>query len=316
MTPRGSPSGPRPGHTRYLVTPELEGTRLDQALTVLSGLPRRQIRAHVGDGGLWLNHHPTRVLSRQMQIGDVLDLLETPAAAASATPPRQLGILLEDGHLLAIDKPAGVVTQPPRQRARGELTAHELAILQLAWRDGHRPQLLLFHRLDRMTSGVLLFARQHEAARSLTRAWTGGKVRKSYLAVVRGDPGGKPLAIEVPIAPDPLTPGRYRAHRKGKPARTEVRRLATSGSFAVCEVRPFTGRTHQVRVHLAHAGFPIAGDTMYGGHHDVPRPFLHARYLTLPHPSDRRAITIAAPIPADMAAFLAANGLTVAGGEV
>ena len=305
--PRAPAHGP--GHLRYLIGPELVGQRLDQALAACSGLSRRQVRTLIDGGKLWLNQNPTRVQSRVVQVGDVVDLLDAKPTTPPAHAPRPLPILYEDGHLLAIDKPAGVVTQPPRQRTPGEITVHEWLALQLAWREGRRSDLLLFHRLDRMTTGVLVFARQHEAARALARAWAGGKVRKTYLTVVVGDPGAKPVTVDAPIASDPLVPGRYRPSRRGKPARTEVRRLSVAGELALCEVRPFTGRTHQVRVHLAHLGHPVAGDSLYGGRSDLVRPFLHAWRLVLPHPRERRNLTIEAPIPEEMARFLAAHAL-------
>jgi 23S rRNA pseudouridine1911/1915/1917 synthase len=92
-----------------------------------------------------------------------------------------------------------------------------------------------------------------------------------------------------------------------------VRRLAVAGGLALCEVRPFTGRTHQVRVHLSHLGHPVMGDSLYGGRHETARPFLHAWRLVLPHPRERRSLTLEAPIPQDMARFLADHALRVPG---
>ncbi len=305
---------PRPGVVRYLVLPEHAGLRLDQGAAELSGLARRRVRALADDGRLWLNGKAVRVLSRRLRTADVVDVVAGEEALADprALPP-PLAVVYEDGWVAAVDKPAGVASQPPRERAPGELTAQERLALQVAARDGRRFEPLLIHRLDRLTTGVLLFARQHEAARALARAWAEGRAEKRYLALVLGDPGEGPRTVDAPIGPDAAVPGRFRVGRGGRPARTEIRRLAASGGYALVEVRPLTGRTHQVRVHLAHAGFPVAGDALYGGGGGAPRPFLHAAALTVPHPRDRRRLHLRAPVPSDMAAFLAAHGLRLPG---
>ena len=302
----------RPGVVRYLVLPDLAGLRLDQAAAALTGLSRRRVRALASGGFLWLNGKVVRVVSRPLHVADVVDVVpENEALAEPAPLPPPLGLLREDGWLVAVDKPAGVTSQPPRKRAPGELTAQEILALQLAARDGRRFEPLLFHRLDRITTGVLLFACQHDSARALARTWAEGRADKRYLAVVRGNTGEGLRVVTEPIAPDALAPGRFRVDRGGRPAQTEVRVLATSGEFALVEAHPLTGRTHQVRVHLAHAGFPVAGDNLYGCGSGVPRPFLHAWRLGLPHPKNGAPLRIEAPVPPDMAVFLAAHGLAL-----
>jgi 23S rRNA pseudouridine1911/1915/1917 synthase len=295
---------------RYLVQPSLAGQRLDQGVAALTELPRRRVRALVADGRLWLNGKATRVLSRRLRLADVLDLVpgDEPLAEPSPLPPL-LPVLHEDGWLLAVDKPAGLATQPPRQRTPGEMTAHERLLVQIAAREGHRVDVLLFHRLDRLTTGVLVFARQHDAARSLARVWASGAVDKRYLAVVRGTPGEDDRTLSGPIGADPLVHGRFRVARGGKPATTEVRLLARMRDLSLVEVRPLTGRTHQVRVHLSAAGLPVAGDTLYGGGGGVPRPFLHAWRLALPHPHTGRLLRLEAPVPDDLQGFLTGLGV-------
>ena len=263
-------------------------------------------------GRLWLNGVSVRVLSRAVQTGDVVDVIPDVETLTAPGPlPAALEIVHEDGWLLAVNKPPGLASQPPRQRRPDELTAPEALAMQLAWRDGHRADLLLFHRLDRITSGLLVLARNHEAARALTGTWRAGIVEKTYLAVVEGDPGPAPLAISRAIGRDQLSPGRFRADRSGKPARTEARRVAAAGGLALVLARPLTGRSHQVRVHLAELGFPVAGDRLYGTGRRMPRPFLHAWRLTLPHPRDGSKLRLEAPLPADMQEFLAAHGLSL-----
>ena len=269
------------------------------------------MRALASAGRLWVNGKAVRVLSRLLHLADVVDIVRDDEVLAEPAAPPPIGILHEDGWLIAIDKPSGVASQPPRKRAPGELTAQERLALQLALREGQRVEALLFHRLDRLTTGVLVFARQRDAARSLARTWAEGRADKRYLTVVQGDPGEAPRVLAGPIGPDPLVPGRFCVARGGLPARTRVRRLAAAGGLSLVEVHPLTGRTHQVRVHLAATGFPVAGDALYGGGGGLPRPFLHAWRLTLPHPKDGAPLHLEAPIPPDMAAFLAAHGLTL-----
>ena len=298
--------------TRYLVTPEHAGERLDQALAALSGLSRRRARVLATEGRVWLNQHSARVLSRQVDVGDVVDVIAgSDKLAGAVPPPLPLHVIQEDAWLLAVDKPFGVATQPPAHRSPGEMTVQELALLQLAAREGQRQDLLLFHRLDRLTTGVLVLARTHDAARALAAAWEGSQVHKRYLALVEGDPGPGERLVDAPVGRDLLVPGRFRVTGRGKQSRSRVRRLATTGAFSLLEIHPLTGRTHQVRVHLAHLGTPVAGDTLYGGGDAVPRPFLHAWRLRLPHPRDGAPIELIAPIPADLEAICVTFGLAL-----
>jgi 23S rRNA pseudouridine1911/1915/1917 synthase len=297
-----------------VVWPAHGGERLDVAFAALTGLPRRRARVAIAEGLVWVNGAPVRVLSRPLHTGDVVDAIAAgEPLAPPAALPATLPILHEDGWLVAIDKPAGLASQPRREPAPGELAACELLALQLALRDGTRQNLALFHRLDRITSGVMVFPRHHQASAALAATWRAGRAEKRYLAVVCGDPGDRPVVVERALARDRLSPGRVRADRRGDPATTRVARLAQVGALALVEARPLTGRMHQVRVHLAELGGPVAGDTLYGGGHDVVRPLLHAWRLALPHPRDGHRLELLAPLPADMAAFLESRGLWVAG---
>ncbi len=264
----------------------------------------------IEDGRVWLNSGAVRVLSRLVRTGDVIDVIPNDETLATPTAlPEPLEIVHENGWLVAVNKPPGLASQAPRERRPGELTALESLALQLAARDGKRSELLLFHRLDRITSGILVLARHHEAARALAAAWAAGKAHKTYLAVVRGDPGDEPITVSDRIGRDRLSPGRFRADLAGKPAKTMLRRLSATSGLALVEARPLTGRSHQVRVHLAEAGTPVAGDRLYAGGRGTPRPFLHAWRLVLPHPHSGTAMRLEAPLPADMREFLVAQGL-------
>lgn len=221
-------------------------------------------------------------------------------------------MLLEDAHLLAVDKPAGRIVVPgrgpPEESLRAELERE------------HGP-LWVVHRLDRGTTGVLLLARSAAAHRALNVAFERGEPRKRYLALVRGAPPPEVL-IDRPLAP--ARRGHMRPARPGepgaRPARTLVRRLETfaapdgKGPLALVEALPQTGRTHQVRVHLADAGFPLAVDPGYGdagplalpGGLRLERTPLHAERLGFVHPASGASIEVQAPLAADLAAAVAA----------
>lgn len=303
------------GVTRYLVGPELAGKRLDRSLPLLLGLPRRRVRALLADGFVWLNGKACRVAARNLKVGDVIDLLPgaTPQKLPSPIPP-PLPIIYEDGWWVAIVKPAGMASQPPRERLPGELSAWEHLTLQLSYREGHRLQLHVIHRLDRVASGVMLFAKHHDAAAFASHTLAENVAEKVYLAVVTGNPKDQGT-IAAPVAPDPLSPGRFQVSPRGKNAVTHFRTLAKSDRFGLLEVRPQSGRTHQIRVHLQSIGCPIVGDSLYGSRHPVPRPLLHAFRLSLPHPKEGK-IRLEAPPPEDFVSFCQTHGLALTASDM
>jgi RluA family pseudouridine synthase len=203
-------------------------------------------------------------------------------------------VLWRDRDLLAIDKPAGMLSQPS-ERAPGERSADQIVLLALAHELGHRPFVRLVHRLDRPTSGVLLFATDPAATKALATAWERGLVRRTYLALVDGNPPWDERVIDAPIGRPDAT-WRFAVDPAGEPATTKVRVLERRGdrSLVTCEL--VTGRTHQVRVHLSSVGHPVLGDTTYGGP-PAERVWLHAAALELPLPRSRERVTIASPFP-------------------
>lgn len=225
-----------------------------------------------------------------------------------------IDVLLEDAAILVVNKPAGRLVIPGR--GADETSLRE----ELEARFG---RLWVVHRLDRGTTGVLLFARTAEAHRAANLAFDRGEPRKRYLAIVAGAPPEE-RRIDLPIAP--ARRGRMRPARRGDPrgkaAVTVVRRLElfpdrawAGGGLALVEALPETGRTHQIRVHLAAEGFPLAVDPDYGdegplrgpdGRILLERTPLHAARLELRHPSGGGALAVEAPLPGDMAAALEA----------
>jgi len=307
---------PRPP-VRLVVPPSFEGQRIDQFVAGATDLSRRAVRRLATEGGVWKNGRPVRVLSRTVEVGDVVDILAPEEVSITTPPVPDVQVLHDDGWLLAALKPAGVLSQPAERREPEDLAMDQRLLVQLARREGRRPYLRLLHRLDRLTSGVLLFARRPQALAPAAQAWREGRVCRIYVGVVLGDPGDDERVVEAPIARDRGHRWRFGVREDGRPAVTLVRPVARGPdgtTVVLCALR--TGRTHQVRVHLAHLGHPIAGDRLYGGGLEgVPRPLLHAAALRLPHPRDGSVLLVEAPPPEDLAGHLP-EGWNLPGGTL
>jgi len=301
------------GVIRLLVLPSEEGMRLDLFLAVAAGVSRRAARRLIAAGRVVRNGTPVRVQSRTVTPADVVEVPdETGSPPLPARPTiRALDILYEDRLVIAVDKPAGILSQAAASQDPAELALDQLLLLGLAAREGRRPYLRLVHRLDRLTSGIVLGARSAQALRPLAHAWAGGVVDRRYLAVVEGAPSWTHLEVDRPITRDLDHAWRFRVSAEGRPARTLVRLLgAGPHGTSVLECRLLTGRTHQVRVHLAASGHPVVGDRLYGSRlgNLAPRPLLHAASLTLPHPGGGGTLRITSPLPEDLTAFLGPLG--------
>lgn len=298
----------RQGLTRLVVAQTESGNRLDSFLAGSTALSRRAARRLIGEGAVLLNRDVVRILSRAVHTGDVVEVRQ---------PPEELGVpqvpdltpvtfLFDDSWICAVDKPAGILSQPAGHRRPGELAMDELLTLQLALRYGRRPYVRVVHRLDRDTSGVMLFGRRPNALPQLAASWRTGRVGRTYLALVEGRPKHESAVIETPIARDRGHVWRFRVAPAGRLARTEIHvigRGIEGTSLVACTLG--SGRTHQVRVHLAHIGHPVAGDRLYGAARtSACRPLLHAFRLTLPHPHSAQRVSIQAPLPKDLEAFL------------
>jgi len=210
-------------------------------------------------------------------------------------------ILHEDSELLGVDKPPGLVAHATVDPRRDHLVAAVSRYLRA--RDGEVGHLAQIHRLDRDTSGVVLFSRVPALDGVLGAAFAERRVEKVYLAVVRERPDAPfpdgTTELDAYLAPRKGPGGRTLAVRSGgKPARTRVRALERAEGRVLIEARPLTGRTHQIRVHLAELGFPILGDELYGGQErDTKRLLLHALRLELPHPTRGERVCVEAPPP-------------------
>ncbi|OGN84421.1 MAG: hypothetical protein A2082_02080, partial [Chloroflexi bacterium GWC2_70_10] len=222
-------------------------------------------------------------------------------------------VLYEDRDVIVVNKPAGLVVHPAHGHATGTLV--NALVGRIGGEEGRsagRPGIV--HRLDKDTSGVMIIARNDVAQVALARQLQGRTVRKEYLALVWGDPGAEPAVIDAPVLRDPDDRRRMVVRGTGREAVTRFRRLASYGDGnarrALLHVQPVTGRTHQIRTHLAFARTPIVGDPVYGRRSDpsgLGRQFLHAWRLTvrLPHAGER---TFTAPLAPDLAAYLRTLG--------
>jgi 23S rRNA pseudouridine1911/1915/1917 synthase len=299
--------------TRLLVTQDRDGERLDVFLAAATNLSRRAARRVIADGSVRRNRETLRVQSRSVTLGDVIDVqIPESELGVETTPPlKTIDPIFEDRWLIIVSKPAGVLSQPAEGQRPGDTPAFDQQVLlSLARREGQRPFLRLVHRLDRMTSGAMLFARSPDVLPKLSHAWGSGQVERHYLAVIEGQPASNTFSVDRPIARDRDHRWRFQCDDGGKPSRTEVEVLATiDDNLAVIGCRLVTGRTHQVRVHLATAGHPVLGDRLYHSKRAdlAQRPLLHAIALSLPHPATGENLHVVCPPPVDLAKYVPAD---------
>ena len=246
----------------------------------------------------------------------------------SSTAARQfweIPVLFEDESLLALDKPGGLLTSPdrydPQRPNLMKLLHHGIAAGKPWARERGLNYLMNAHRLDFETSGVILLAKTKPALVSLANLFGSEKPLKQYIALVQGTPKAEEFAVDAPLAPHPVKTGLMRVDVKhGKRSRTRFEVLEKFSGWTLLRCEPLTGRTHQIRVHLRHAGCPVVGDELYGGRplwlsrlkRDyrlkrgreerplIARVALHAEHLTLPHPVTGETLTITAPWPKDL----------------
>lgn len=303
-----------------IVSPEDQGARLDAWLAdKLPRYSRVQLRRAIAAGGVLIDGRSTKVAYR-LRTGQRVSI-ELPQQPRESPEPEEvpLEILYEDEHIAAVNKSPGMVVHPSKGHWSGTLTA------ALAW---HFEQLStcggaarpgVVHRLDRDTSGVIVVAKTDYAHLALAAQFEARTVEKEYFALVKGVPDRDRDVIEQPIGIHPQQREKMaiRAdHATSRDARTFFEVVERLTGFAAVRVFPKTGRTHQIRVHLAHAGFPVLCDRLYGGRaritegeirgereNDVvvlPRQALHARRLKLAHPETGRPLEFIAPLAEDI----------------
>ncbi len=274
----------------FRVPEELGGSRLDAALAALDPrLSRRRAKDLIERGAVYLDGKRCRLCSRLVAAGASVEV----EASGGRPLPKSVSaeILWQGEGIVALAKPAGVPAVPTRESVAGTLLHAAARRLGRPLRDLHP-----LHRLDAATSGVFLVALEASAAALLGEAFAQGRVEKVYLAVAAGLPSPPEGVWEWPLS-EPRD-GRVAVDPGGRPARTRYRVLLDRGGTSLLELRPETGRTHQIRVHAAAAGHPVVGDRKYGGPWGVrsPRLLLHAFRVAFPLPSGAVQV-VEAPLP-------------------
>jgi 23S rRNA pseudouridine1911/1915/1917 synthase len=269
----------------FIATAEDDGLRLDQVIPRhVPGLSRRKARAVIDAGGVFVDRARVKVASRPVRPDQQIEV--NLGSEARTEPPPAPAIVFSDPHVIVIDKPAGLVTAPTPESDRGD------ALDQLAREFG---EVYLVHRLDLPTSGLLVFARTRDANKKLGDAFVAHDIDREYRAVAIGDVAAQ--TIDRPIA--------------DRRAVTHVEPLERLADATLLRVRLETGRTHQIRIHLAGLGHPIAGDAQHGGERartftpKAPRLALHAAVLGFTHPASGERVRFESAIPAELAAWIA-----------
>ncbi|HET7808875.1 MAG TPA: RluA family pseudouridine synthase, partial [Gaiellaceae bacterium] len=290
---------------RIAVPAEAAGERLDRFLASLPEVGSRAAAERLlGAGGALVDGEP-RPKSHRLAGGEQLELT-VPEVAAGGLEHEEvpLRIAYEDEAVLVVDKPAGVVVHPSPGHATGTLV-HGLVGLAAGGEDEERPGIV--HRLDRDTSGLLVVARSDEGYARLQELVRERALERRYKALVRGRPRSWTGRIEAPIGRDRHDPTRHSLDTdtpREAVTHFEVERLFDR--HALLDVRLETGRTHQIRVHLAAIGLPVVGDPVYGVPDEaLRRQFLHAWRLAFPHPLRDERVEVESPLPADLQAALA-----------
>jgi 23S rRNA pseudouridine955/2504/2580 synthase len=312
MTVEGKDAGAPQRAVRHIEVDEgAAGQRIDNFLvTRLKGVPKSHIYRILRSGEVRVNSGRVEA-SYRVALGDrirvpPIRLAEREAGDAPA-PALELPVLLEDDQVLAVDKPAGLAVHGGSGIAHGAIERLRSA----------RPEarfLELVHRLDRETSGVLLLAKKRPALTALHEELRDRGMDKRYLAAVAGRVRDDKRRVKVALRKYSTGEGERRVsvdEREGQEAETIFRRLARNDEFSLLEAQLLTGRTHQIRVHLAHIGHPILGDDKYGDFalnkalrkRGLRRMFLHAAELSFVHPVTGERVTVRSPLPPDLEAF-------------
>ena len=294
------------------------GLRFDQALAqALPQYSRARLKTWIESGAVQVDGRPLRGKDRVLGGEQVRIRAELPVQDRVQAEAMPLAVVFRDRSLLVIDKPAGLVVHPGAGNARHTL---QNALLALDPKLALVPRAGLVHRLDKDTSGLLLVARTPEAHSALTAAMAARQITREYLAVCTGvlTGGG---TIDEPIGRHRTQRTRMAVRSDGRPAVTHYRIERRFRAHTLVRVTLETGRTHQIRVHLAHIGFPVVGDPAYGGRRRIPkgsspalaaelrafpRQALHAALLSLAHPLTHREHEWRSPLPEDMQHLLAA----------
>ena len=297
------------GTTTHRLDVEVAGGRLDKFVAEeCPELSRTQAQRLIEDGEVTVNGEIAKP-GLKLAVGDRIEVRVPPVTASTLEPEAiPFGVLYEDDDVLVIDKPAGLAVHPAPGHPDHTLANAILAYLPESPDTGDALRPGIVHRLDKDTSGVMLVAKNRLAHADLSRQFKSREVSKVYLALVRGRLSPEKGSIEAAIGRDPRNRKRMAVvdDDRGRDARTRYRVIQYLGNRSLLEITPGTGRTHQIRVHLAAIGHPVVGDATYGPKPAVlPRQFLHAKYLSFHLPASGRYVEFESELPADLAQVLA-----------
>jgi 23S rRNA pseudouridine1911/1915/1917 synthase len=291
----------------------LAGERLDRVVSLLADVSRSVAAATITAGGVRVDGAPAGSGKVRLGEGSLVEV-DPDVIPRTALPAADPGVVFEvvhvDDDVVVVDKPAGLVVHPGAGNPDGTLVNGLLARFPdiAGVGDPMRPGIV--HRLDAGSSGLLVVARTDAAAAHLIEQFAAHRAGRRYDAVVWGHPEASHGIVDAPIGRDPADPLKMAVVVDGKPARTEyqvVARFGAPGTLARLTCVLQTGRTHQIRVHLAAVGHPLVGDPVYGPRRTtlgLDRPFLHAAELSFDHPGTGDRRTFVSPLPADLARFL------------
>ena len=286
-----------------VVQASLHGRRIDRALVdMVPEFSRNHLQGLIEQGHVQVDGRSIDNASRKVRAGQLVTVELVPSAESRAFRPEAMALDLvhEDSELMVVNKPAGLVVHPAAGNWSGTLLngllAHHPASAAL-------PRAGIVHRLDKDTSGLMVVGKTLQAVTALVRAIGAREVHRQYLAVVHGEMLMARMQIEAPIGRDPQSRVKMAVLAAGRAARTDVERLARGDGHTAVRCTLHTGRTHQIRVHLASRGHPLVADAVYGGRPalGLVRQALHATRLAFVHPSSGDAIAFESPLPADMA---------------
>jgi 23S rRNA pseudouridine1911/1915/1917 synthase len=298
----------------FTLTADSSAARLDRfVIEALPELSRGAVQRLIEDGAVTVNGKPSKAAYKIRPGDSIVVRIPPPPPAETKAEAIPLDIVHEDADLIVINKPAGMVVHPAAGHTSGTLVNAVLAHCPELRGVGEEMRSGIVHRLDKDTSGLILVAKNEAARENLQHQFKSHSVAKVYIALVEGHLAPPLGLVDVAIGRDKQQHKRMAATADGRPSRTAFKAIEFfdkgAQPYTLVEVRPQTGRTHQIRVHFAWMKFPIAGDTVYGRRrpkHALPlrRHFLHAQSLTFRLPSDGREVTFTAPLPSDLAAIL------------